>query len=84
MRKKMRKMMRKIASVLKIAVMCKIMRKTMRKIDVMCKMLRNIVFMRKMMRKMKILSSKGKYSRSEQHKTFKFHLLAQNIYCLSN
>ena len=95
MRKKMRKMMRKIASVRKItrkiAVMPKIMRKTMRK----------IAFMRKMMRKMKISSSKGeylskmlyamlsigikvKYSRSEQHKTFKFHLLAQNIFCLSN
>ena len=105
MRKKMRKMMRKIASVRKmmrkVAVMRKIMRKTMRKITFMRKMMRKIVSMRRMMRKMKISSSKGeylskmlyamlsigvkvKYSRSEQHKTFKFHLLAQNIYCLSN
>ena len=74
MRKKMRKMMRKIASV----------RKMMRKIAVMRKMMRKIVFIRKMMRKMKISSSEGEYSRSEKHKTFKFHLLAQNIYCLSN
>ena len=84
MHKKMRKMMRKIASVRKmmrkIAFMRKIMRKTMRKIAFM----RKIVFMRKVMRKMKISSSKGEYSRSEQHKTFRFHLLAQNIYCLSN
>ena len=88
MRKNMRKMMRKIASLhkvmRKIAVMRKIMRKTMRKIAFMRKMMRKIVFMRKMMRKMKISSSKGKHSRSEQHKTFKFHLLARGIYCLSN
>ena len=88
MRKKMRKMMRKIASVRKmmqkIAVMRKMMRKTMRKIGFMRKMMRKIVFIRKMMRKMKISSSEGEYSRSEKHKTFKFHLLAQNIYCLSN
>ena len=68
MRKKMRKMMRKIAS----------MRKMMRKIISMRKM------MHKLMRKMKISSSEGEYSRSEQHKTFECHLLAQNIYYLSN
>ena len=74
----MRKMMRKMASMRKmmrkIGVMRKMMRKTMRK----------IAFMRKMMRKMKISSFKEEYSRSEQHKSFKCHLLAQNIYCLSN
>ena len=43
----------------KIAAMCKMMRKTMR----------NIVFI-VFMRKMKISSSKGGYSKSEQHKTF--------------
>ena len=74
----MRKIVRKMASVLKLmrkmSVMRKMMRKTMRK----------IAFMRNMMCKMKISSSEGEYSRSEQHKTFKCHLLAQNIYCLSN
>ena len=69
MRKKMRKMMRKIASVRKmmrkISVMRKMMRKTMRKIVFMSKMMRKIVFMRKMMRKMKISSSESEYSRSE-------------------
>ena len=80
--------MRKIASVRKmmrkIAVVHNMMRKMMRKIAFMRKMVRKIVFMRKAMRKMKISSSEGEYSRSEQHKTFKFHLLAQDIYCLSN
>ena len=57
MRRKMRKMMRKIASVRKM--MRKMMRKTMRK----------MAFMRKMMRKMEISTSKGEYSRSEQNKT---------------
>ena len=78
MHKKVRKMMREIASV----------RKMMRKIDVMRKVMRKmmskIVFMHKMMRKMKILPSYGEYGRSEQHKTFERHLLAQNICCLSN
>ena len=68
MRKKMRKMMPKIAS----------MGKMMHKIISMRKK------MRKMMRKMKISSSEGEYSGLEQHKTFECHLLAQNIYCLSN
>ena len=76
MRKKMCKMMCKVASLRKMmrktAVMRKIMRKTMRKLSFMCKM----------MRKMKISSLKGEHSRSEQHKTFKCHLLAQNVYCL--
>ena len=80
----MHKMMRKIASVCKMMFKRAVMRKTMRKIAFMRKMMRKIVFMRKMMRKMKIPSSEGEYSRSEQYKTFKFHLLAQNIYCLSN
>ena len=64
MRKKMRKMMCKMASMRKmmgkIVVMRKMMRKTMRK----------ITFMRKMMRKMKISSFKGEYSKWEQHKPF--------------
>ena len=81
-------MMRKIASVRKmmrkIVVMHKIMRKTMCKIAFMRKMMRKIVFMRKMVRKMKISSSKGEYSRSEQQKRFRLHLLAQNIHCLLN
>ena len=78
----------------KIAVICKMMRKVIRKIASMCKMMRKIavmrkmmrktmrkiIFMRKMMRKMKISSSKEEYSRSEQHKTFECHLLAQNIH----
>ena len=50
----MRKEMRKMMP--KIAAMRKMMRKAMRK----------IVFMRKV----EILSSEGKYSRSEQHKAF--------------
>ena len=61
MRKVMRKIMRKIVSI----------HKTMCKIISMRKMMRN------MMRKMKILSSEGEYSRSEQHRTFECHLLAQ-------
>ena len=60
MRKKMRKMMRKIASV----------RKTMRKIAAMRKMMRKTMRKIAFMRKMKIWSSKGKYSTSEHHKTF--------------
>ena len=78
MRKKMHKMMRKIAS------MRKMMRKIMRKIVSMRKTMHKIISMRKMMRKMKISSSEGEYSRSEQHKIFECHLLAQNIYYLSN
>ena len=50
----------------------------------MRKMIRKIAFMRKKMHKMKISSSEGEYGRSEQDETFECHLLAQNIYCLSN
>ena len=57
MRKMMRKMMRKIASVRnmmrKMVVMHKIMCKTMRKIAFMRKMISKIAFMCKMMRKIK-------------------------------
>ena len=68
MRKKMHKIMSKIAS----------MRKMMQKI------MGKMASMRKMMCKMKIWPSEGENSRSEQHKTFKCDLLAQNIHCLSN
>ena len=54
----------------KIAVMRKMMRKAMRQ----------IIVRRKMMGKMKMLSSEKEHSRSEQHKTFQCHLLAQNIH----
>ena len=67
----------------KIAVMRKTMRKTTRKIAFMRKMMRRIAFMRKMMHKVEISSFEGEYSRSEQHKTFECHLLAQDTYCLS-
>ena len=56
----------------------------------MRRMMRKIASMRKMMRKImrKIASmislSEGEYSRSQQHKTFECHLMAQNIYYLSN
>ena len=87
MRKKMRKMMRKIASVRKmmrkIAVMRKVMRKTTCKIAFRRKMMRKMVFMRKMMRQMEISSSEGECSRSEQHKISECHLVAQDTYCLS-
>ena len=82
MRKKMRKMMRKIASVHKmmrkmVVFMCKIMRK-MKISSSMGEHLSKILYA------MLSIGVKVKYSRSEQHKTFKFHLLAQNINCLSN
>ena len=78
MRKKVCKMIRKIAS----------MRKTMRKIismrKMMRKMMRKIAVMRNMMRNMEISSSEREYSRSEQQKQFECHLLARGIYCQSN
>ena len=70
MRKKMRKMMRKIASVRKMMRKIADMRKMMCKIAAMRKMMRKT--MRKIVftRKMKISSSEGEYSTSEQHKAF--------------
>ena len=93
MHKNLHKMMHQIASVrkmiCKIAVMHKMMHNMTCKIEFTCKMMRKIALMHKMMCriaymckmicKMKIYSSKGEYSRSKQHKTFKFHLEAQNL-----
>ena len=44
----------------------------------MRKIMRKVASMRNMMRKMEISSSQREYSRSEQQKPFKCHLLAQN------
>ena len=82
MRKKMRKMMHKIMR--KIASMRKTMRKIISMRKTMRKMMRKTAFMRNMMRKMEIQSSEREYSRSEQQKPFKCHLMAQNVYCQSN